>query len=193
MSDAKTRARSILRALPLARREREFYDEGVDKMEEGRLEETTRDLEAVLAQVPQVLEEARKLLKDQQAQSPRPAAIVFGDEAYREFLTRNFGEKLEIRTSNTPEDAIQMIGQTSPSIVICDLKMPRVKGINIIRRMRRAASAPCTILVLTTTPEEDAQVAAVGATGYAASNTVAELMRVVTNAIQAITSLSDKV
>jgi CheY-like chemotaxis protein len=112
-------------------------------------------------------------------------SILVEDEEYRQALTGLLGAKLEIETPGAPEEAIQIIGRTFPDVVICDLKMPSIGGMDLIRRMRRAASAQCTIFVLTANPEEDGQVAAAGATGYRASNTATELTRAVTSAIEA--------
>lgn len=192
MADAKTRAQNILRALPLSKKQHELYERGVAAMDEAALERATTKLESALSRAPETLAAARELLANRQAQSRKRAVILVEDEAYRHDLTGLLGENLEIETPDAPEEAIQVIGRTIPDIVICDLKMPNMKGLDMIRRMRRAASAPCTIFVLTTNPEEDGQVAAAGATGYRASNTAKELTRAVTSAIEARAWLSDK-
>jgi hypothetical protein len=74
-----------------------------------------------------------------------------------------------------------------------DFGNPRMRGVHLIRQMRRVASSPCTIFVRTTNPEEDGQVAAAGATGYRASNTAMDLTRAVASAIEASAWLSNKV
>ena len=194
MVDAKTRAQNILRALPLSQKQRELYERGAAVMDEATLERTTSKLESALSRVPETLAAARELLANQQARSRKRAVIFVEDEEYRHDLTDMLGEKLEIETPDAPEEAIQMIGRTLPDIVICDFQMPSMKGgLDLVRRMRRAASAPCTVFVLTTNPEEDGQVAAAGATGYRVSNTAADLTRAVTSAIEASAWLSDKV
>jgi CheY-like chemotaxis protein len=193
MADAKTRARNILKALPLSTRQRELYERGAAAMDDATLERTTSKLESALSRAPETLAAARQLLANQQAQSRKRAVIFVEDEEYRHILTGMLGEKLEIETPDAPEEAIQMIGRSFPDIVICDFEMPRMRGVDLIRRMRRAASAACTIFVRTTNPEEDGQVAAAGATGYRASNTATELTRAVTSAIEASVWLSDKV
>src|SRR5258708_36854155 len=175
MADAKTRAQSILRALPLSQKQRELYERGVAAMDATTLERTTSRLESALSRAPETLAAARELLANQQARSRKRAVILVEDEEYRHVLTGMLGEKLQIETPGEPEEAIQMIGRSVPDIVICDIKMPRMRGVDLIRRMRRAASAPCTIFVRTTNAEEDLQVAAVGATGYPASNTATQL------------------
>jgi CheY-like chemotaxis protein len=185
MADVKTRAQNILRALPLSQKQRELYERGAAAMDEATLERTTSKLESALSRAPATLAAARELLANQQAQSRKRAVIFVQDKEYRHDLTGMLGEKLEIEMADAPEEAIQMIRRTLPDIVICDLKMPSMSGLDLVRRIRRAASLPCTIFVLTTNPEEDGQVAAAGATGYRVSNTPKDLTRAVTSAIEA--------
>jgi CheY-like chemotaxis protein len=194
MVDVKVRAQNLLKALPLSRKQRELYQRGVAAMDEATLERTTSKLESALSRVPAALTAARELLANQQAESPKRAVIFVEDEEYRHELTGMLGEKMELETPDAPEEAIQLIGRTSPDIVICDLKMPRMKGVEFVRFIRRmrAASAPCMIFVRTANPEEDGHVAAAGATAYRA-NTPTELTRAVTSAIEAHAWLSEKV
>jgi DNA-binding NarL/FixJ family response regulator len=190
MADAKTRARNILNALPLSTRQRAIYERGVAAMDEATLERTTSKLESALSRAPETLAAARELLANQQAQTRKRAVVFVEDEEYRQVLTGMLGEKLEIETPHTPEEAIRTIRRTYPDVVICDFQMPRMRGLGLIERMRRAASPACTILVRTANPEQDGQVAAAGATGYPASNTATELTTAVTSAIEAGAGLS---
>ena len=181
-----------MRALPLSPKQRELYERGVAAMDDPTLERTTRKLESTLSRVPETLVAARELLASQQAQSRKRAVILVADEKYRYVLKEMLREKMEIVTPYAPDEAIEMIGRTYPDIVICDLKMPHMNGLDLIKRMRRAASEHCTIFVLTANPEEDGQVAAAGAAGYRASNTAAELTKIVASAIEASAWLSAK-
>jgi hypothetical protein len=49
MSDTKTRARNILKALPLSQKQRELYENGVDGADAAMLERTTSKLETALS------------------------------------------------------------------------------------------------------------------------------------------------
>lgn len=193
MTKAKTRARDILKALPLSKKQRDLYGHGVEAMDEASLERATSKLEAALSRAPSTLAAAREMLAKRQRQSRKRAVILVADEAYRNILTSMLGQKLEIETPNAPEEAIQMITRTVPDIVICDFRMPQMSGLDILREMRRAASSPLMIFVRTTNPEEDGEVAAAGATGYRVSNPAGELTRAVTSAIEASARLSEKV
>jgi hypothetical protein len=187
MADAKTRARNILRALPLSQRQRDLYERGVAAMDEAALERTTNNLKSALSRVPETLAAARDLLAEQKAQSRKRAVIYFEGNTDPPDLIKIVSAELETETTNAPEEAIEMVGAKSPAVVICAFQMPRTKAVGLIGRMRRAASAPCTILVPTTSADEDAQVALAGATGYRAK----ELQQAITKAIQASDWLSN--
>ena len=55
MADAKTRAQSILKALPLSPKQRELYERGVAAMDGPTLERATSRLESALAKAPDTL------------------------------------------------------------------------------------------------------------------------------------------
>jgi CheY-like chemotaxis protein len=195
MANALTRARNILNALPLTEEQRELYSRGMAAMDEAALERTTSKLEATLARAPETLAAARELLANQLAQSrPRKRAVILvEDEDYRKALAGMLGENLEIETPAVTEEAVLNVGTTLPDVVICDFHMPDVKGMDIVRLLRRVTAAQCPVFVLTSNPEEDGQVAAAGATGYRTSTAVADLSRAVTSAIEAAALLSLKI
>lgn len=60
----KERARKILEELPLSKRQRKLYLEGLEKMTEEEVKLTTDKLEESLRRAPAVLEAARNLLKN---------------------------------------------------------------------------------------------------------------------------------
>jgi len=182
MANARIRARNILRALPLSPKQRDLYERGLDGMDEG----ITSKLESSLSRAPQTLAAARKLLEHQESRSRKRAVILIEDKAFRHDLTVLLSGTLEIETPNAPEEAVQAIGRDRPEVLILDLKMPAMSGLEVLRRVRRQVSFQnCTIIVLTYNTEEDGQVAAAGAMGYRASNTVTDLSRVVTSAVEA--------
>ena len=92
----KSRARSILKALPLSPRRRELYARGVAAMDEATLERTTSRLESALSRAPATLAAARKLLESQQAQQRKRILILVEDREYRDVLVgvlvKTFGD-----------------------------------------------------------------------------------------------------
>jgi CheY-like chemotaxis protein len=163
-------------------------------MDEAMLERTTSKLESALSRAPETLAAAEKLLAQQDTRSRKRAVIFIEDKKYRHDLTDLLSGKLEIETPDAPEEALWVIDRHHPDIVIFDLSMPAMNGLEIVKRLRREASFEnCTIFVLTSNPEEDGQVAAAGGTGYRASNAVTDLSRAVTSAVEARDLLSDTV
>jgi CheY-like chemotaxis protein len=163
-------------------------------MDEAMLERTTSKLESALSRAPETLAAAEQLLEQQEPKSRKRAVIFIEDEKYRHDLTDLLSGKLEIETPDASEEALQAIDRRHPQIVIFDLSMPAMNGLEVVKRLRREASfEDCTIFVLTSNPEEDGQVAAAGATGYRASNAVTDLSRAVTSAVEARDWLSDTV
>jgi CheY-like chemotaxis protein len=185
MANARIRAKNILRALPLSRKQRDLYERGVEGMDEGMLEGITSKLESSLSRAPKTLLAAQKLLAQPEARSRKRAVIWIEDKEFRHDLTGLLSRTMEIETPHAPEEAIQAIGRDRPEVVILDFKMPAMSGLEVLRQMRRVVSFQnCTIIVLTYNAEEDGQVAAAGAMGYRASNTVTDLSRVVTSAVE---------
>jgi CheY-like chemotaxis protein len=192
MADALTRARAILEALPLTKKQRDLYSRGMAAMDGAALERTTSKLESTLARAPETLAAARELLATQQSQTRKRAVILVENEKLRKILTSTLGEQMEIETTSFPEEAIQLIGRTVPDVVICDIHVPHMDDMATIRRIR-AAAGHLPIFVLTANPEQDGLVAAAGATGYRAANAEKELSVAVSSAIKATASLSVKI
>jgi CheY-like chemotaxis protein len=181
-----------LNALPLTKKQRDLYSRGMAAMDEATLEHTTGKLESTLAHAPETLAAARELLATPQPQTRKRAVILVKNEKLQKILTSALGDKLKIETTSFPEEAIQLIGQTIPDVVICDIYIPYMDGMATIRRIR-AAAGRCPIFVLTANPEQDGQVAAAGATGYRAANAETELSIAVNSAIEAAAALSIKI
>ena len=129
MADVKSRARSILKALPLSPKRRELYERGIAAMDEATLERTTSRLESALSKAPATLAAARKLLESQQAQQRKRVLIMVEDEAYRrdlvDQLSNRLHDKVEIETFEAPQNVIGMIDRmvSIRGVVICDFKM----------------------------------------------------------------------
>jgi DNA-binding NarL/FixJ family response regulator len=72
-----------------------------------------------------------------------------------------------VGTADDGEDAVRLAGELSPDVVLMDLRMPRMDGIEATRRIR--AQQPNTqVVVLTTYSDDESVLAALaaGALGY---------------------------
>ncbi|MEV6033889.1 response regulator transcription factor [Nonomuraea sp. NPDC052116] len=92
-------------------------------------------------------------------------------------------------------EALAVVERTNPDIVLTDLRMPRMKGAELIRRLREQAP-DVRVLVLTTFDDDVDVLPAIeeGATGYLLKDTPrAELRRAVQAAARGETVLSPSV
>ena len=81
-------------------------------------------------------------------------------------------------------EALELVGSTSPDVVLMDLRMPHMGGIEATRRIRTQYPR-VRVLILTTFDEEDDVLDALraGASGYVLKNSPADQL---TNAIQVV-------
>ncbi|MEQ4723088.1 response regulator transcription factor [Nonomuraea sp. B19D2] len=109
---------------------------------------------------------------------------IFTDDAFE--VVGEAGDGLE---------ALAVVARTSPDVVLTDLRMPRMSGAELIRRLRE--EAPGVRVLVLTTYDNDADVLPAieeGATGYLLKDTPrAELRRAVQAAARGETVLSPSV
>jgi two-component system response regulator AtoC len=67
--------------------------------------------------------------------------VVDDDPSIREALLQTLGSDLEIRTAETAEQALAMLGDAMPDVVLSDVRMPGLDGISMLRLLRERASA----------------------------------------------------
>jgi DNA-binding NarL/FixJ family response regulator len=90
--------------------------------------------------------------------------------AYRrglELMLAGGGDIELVGEAATGEDAVALAGSLTPDVILMDLRMPRLDGIEATRRLRRAGSA-AAVVVLTMFEDDDSVFAAMraGARGY---------------------------
>ena len=67
--------------------------------------------------------------------------VVEEDEATRYLLVamiRTFG--VRVHTARDGQEALDLLPSARPDLILCDLRMPRVDGIDFVKRLRRLAS-----------------------------------------------------
>lgn len=67
----------------------------------------------------------------------------------------------EVQTANDGEEALSVFGQWVPDLVVTDLSMPQMAGLELCRRLRKLSQVP--IIVLSVKGEERAKVEALDA------------------------------
>ena len=67
--------------------------------------------------------------------------VVDDDESARESIVRliqTFG--VRARAAGDGEEALQLVPEIQPVLILCDLQMPRLDGFGFVRRLRRTPS-----------------------------------------------------
>src|SRR5438270_157355 len=74
--------------------------------------------------------------------------LVIDDEAQitRVLRTALTAQKYEVRTANDPEEGLLIYREWTPDLVITDLMMPTMTGVDVCRAIRLIASTPVVVL-----------------------------------------------
>ena len=89
--------------------------------------------------------------------APRPLVLLVEDEpAQRAVLSYNLeAEGFEGQTADNGEDALQLIAETPPDLILLDWMMPHVSGIEVCRRLKaRPETRGIPIIMLSARSEE---------------------------------------
>jgi len=90
------------------------------------------------------------------AQERASVLLVEDEPAQRELLAYNLAaEGFEVITAANGEEALVLVGERAPDIVVLDWMMPRVSGLEVCRRLKaRAATRDLPVLMLSARSEE---------------------------------------
>jgi two-component system KDP operon response regulator KdpE len=70
-------------------------------------------------------------------------------------------QRYDVRIANDPEEALRVFADWAPDLVITDLVMPDITGVDLCRRIRASASTP--IIVLSVRDQESSKIEALDA------------------------------
>src|ERR1700721_364517 len=89
--------------------------------------------------------------------------LVVDDEAQitRVLRTALSAQGYDVRAANDPEEALHLFEEWSPDLIVTDLMMPGMSGVELCRRVRSKAATP--IIVLSVRDQERAKVEALDA------------------------------
>ena len=87
----------------------------------------------------------------------QPVVLVVEDEpAQREVLSYNFAaEGFSVTTAENGEEALLLVGEIAPDIIVLDWMLPNVSGIEVCRRLKsRAETRGIPVIMLSARSEE---------------------------------------
>jgi CheY-like chemotaxis protein len=95
---------------------------------------------------------------DQGATRERAVVLVVEDDsALREFLCTALADEFEVECAVSGEEAIELAQRTRPDVVLLDVMLPGVNGLDVVRRIRRdPALSGIPVLVMTAFSEIEA-------------------------------------
>ena len=94
-----------------------------------------------------------------------PKLLIVDDEAdVREFAKRFFTKRnIEVTTAGGGREALEIIGQEKPDLVLLDVRMEEMTGVDVLKELRGRQDATKVIMVTGVNDEEI--IAAAGAYG----------------------------
>ncbi len=85
------------------------------------------------------------------AGTKKPAVLVVDDDAeMRAYLTRQLRDSYRVLTAASGEEAWKLIQLSLPDLVVSDVAMPDLDGLELCRRLRRSAATDAIPLILIT-------------------------------------------
>jgi two-component system, NarL family, response regulator len=111
----------------------------------------------------------------QKAQSKIRILIVDDHPVVRAGLTSMLATQPELEvvgSASSGEEALAMLGETAPDLILLDLRMPGMDGLSTLRALGKRPAAPKTIVLTSFETDEDIYRAVqAGARGYLLKNT----------------------
>lgn len=87
----------------------------------------------------------------------RPLALVVDDNAdVREYVAHLLGGEYDVRQAADGKEGLGMALKTVPDLIVCDVKMPVMDGLEMCRRVKaETATSPVPVILLTSNAQEN--------------------------------------
>ncbi len=77
-----------------------------------------------------------------------PRILIVDDESgIRSLLSRVLGKRYETREAANGREALNTVGSWPPDIIICDLKMPEMSGLEVLRALQEQKQESLVIVL----------------------------------------------
>jgi two-component system, NarL family, nitrate/nitrite response regulator NarL len=106
---------------------------------------------------------------DPRTRDPRPLRVLLVDDHgfYRAGLRSMLSaEGLEVSEARSGEAAVELVAATAPDVVLMDLHMPGMSGIEATRRLGEIAAVPVVMLTVSADDRDVVEAVRAGARGY---------------------------
>jgi two-component system phosphate regulon response regulator PhoB len=102
-----------------------------------------------------------------QAGTAKTILICEDDENLRQLIRVVIGAGYDIVESGDGDEALELAAEHPPDMIILDLMLPRLSGLDVLRLLRRQAAVDGThILVMSAWPDADGAALAAGADAF---------------------------
>ena len=100
--------------------------------------------------------------------SPRRVLVVDDEEAFRSMVAMHLGNQgYEVSTATSGEEALMLLEKSAPQLVLLDLRMPGIGGMQALQKMKARYPDLCVVMVTAESDRSMAQEAlALGANDY---------------------------
>jgi signal transduction histidine kinase len=92
--------------------------------------------------------------------APRAEVLVVDDDpAVREYVARLLRDEHEVRTASSGGDALRMVRDRAPSLVVADVLMPGLDGVALLRALREdPLTSTVAVILISARVDEDSRV-----------------------------------
>jgi len=87
--------------------------------------------------------------------SPRPPILFVDDDPVAHELIKSYLKDWEIRSAYSGKDALEILGEESIKIVISDINMPGMDGLDLLREIKRTRGIVQVIIATATEQVQD--------------------------------------
>lgn len=101
--------------------------------------------------------------------------IVDDSKAFLSGITKLISDKYDITTFISPLEAIEVITQNPPDVIVCDLLMPELHGFDFIRQIRenpKMMTVPILVITNNNDTESMSKSISIGADAFCAKETI---------------------
>ena len=77
----------------------------------------------------------------------RRILVVDDDPSIRQALIKTLGSEIDIRAADSAESALSILGEAAPDVILSDVRMPGIDGLELLRLIRERAPAVDVVIM----------------------------------------------